>query len=133
MVSDFYVKMKQGKTLKTKWFCPASLHNIFLYIRYSGIDKKEHEKTIYDGISSFFLARTHPHQEEQNAGGASAPPAAIHAFLTFLPAAFFGAFRVPFCALLSISASRAPASPSHVCRLLLATETWVCTVPEDIR
>ena len=63
----------------------------------------------------------------------TAPPAAIHAFLTFLPAAFSGAFRVPFCALLSISANRAPASPSHVCRFLLATETWVCTVPEDIR
>ena len=30
-------KMKQGKTLKTKWFCPASLHNIFLYIRSAGI------------------------------------------------------------------------------------------------
>lgn len=44
----------------------------------------------------------------QSAGGASAPPAAIHAFLTFLPAAFSGAFRVPFCAWLSTSASRAP-------------------------
>ena len=66
-------------------------------------------------------------------GGASAPPAAINAFRIFQPAAFSGAFRVPFCAWLSISASRAPASPSHVCRLLHATETWVCTVPEDIR
>ena len=69
----------------------------------------------------------------QSAGGASAPPAAINAFRIFQPAAFSGAFRVPFCAWLSISASRAPASPSHVCRLLHATETWVCTVPEDIR
>ena len=67
------------------------------------------------------------------AGGAGAPPAAINAFRIFQSAAFSGAFRVPFCAWLSISASRAPASPSHVCRFLLATETWVCTVPEDIR
>jgi hypothetical protein len=29
--------MKQGSPLKTKWFCPASLHNIFLYIRCAGL------------------------------------------------------------------------------------------------
>lgn len=25
--------------MKTKWFCPASLHNIFLYIRYAAVLK----------------------------------------------------------------------------------------------